>query len=319
MNYKVVFTTPAGKTYKLGFIDSIEITKSVENLADVATIILPQAIFNTAIQLESTVTRGTKVEIQLGYNNVLRTEFVGYVREITTNESLKIECEDALFLFRKSVPNKSFKTTSTKSILQYLVDHVDTSFKVNCDYDITYEKFTIYQATAYDVLKKLLEETKGNMYFDTQNKVLHMHPPYSERTGQVRYSMQRNVEKSSLEYKKAIDRKFQITVECVKKDGTKQEYKAGTDGGDQITLKVGAMSTADLKKIADAELLRQGGDKYEGSLDSWLIPFVEPSYSAKIEDADYPEKDGRYYVTSVKTSFSEAGAKRVINLGIKLS
>ncbi|MBV6880937.1 hypothetical protein KVY03_13930 [Epilithonimonas sp. FP105] len=38
-----------------------------------------------------------------------------------------------------------------------------------------------------------------------------------------------------------------------------------------------------------------------------------------INDEDFPEKDGVYNVDSVTTSFSEAGGRRTITPGIKLS
>ena len=58
---------------------------------------------------------------------------------------------------------------------------------------------------------------------------------------------------------------------------------------------------------------------YEGAIDTWLIPFVQPTYTAKIKDEDYPEKDGKYYVVGVNTSVSESGGKRTVKLGIKVS
>jgi hypothetical protein len=78
------------------------------------------------------------------------------------------------------------------------------------------------------------------------------------------------------------------------------------------------MSEADMQKVAAAALKKNSFDGYSGSFDGWLIPFVQPTYSAIIEDTDYPYKTGRYYVIGVKTSFSESGGKRTITPGIKL-
>lgn len=306
-------------SYKLGLIAEIEINCSVDNLVDTATITLPEAVMNTVIDFQSKIKRGSFVSIQLGYNKRLEKEFEGYVQEITTNDNtLKIICEDALFLFRKSVPDVELKPSSLKNIAQYLIDKIDPSFTLSCDYDISYEKFVIHQATGYDVLKKLQEETKANIYFDTINKVLHIHAPYVEIGGVVKYSMQRNIEKSSLEYLRAIDKKVEVTIESTDSKGKVKSITAGTTGGDKITLKVGTMSEADMQKVAAAALKKNSFDGYSGSFDGWLIPFVEPTYSAIIEDTDYPYKTGRYYVIGVKTSFSESGGKRTITPGIKL-
>lgn len=318
MDWNIVFDNN-GKQFKLGILSECEIECSVDNLADVATIVLPDAVMNQVLNIENKIGRGTQVMIQLGYDGDLKTEFDGYVQEITTNDStLKILCEDALFLFRVSVPDVELKPSSLKNIAQYLIDKIDPSFTLSCDFDISYEKFVIHQATGYDVLKKLQEETKANIYFDTINKVLHVHAPYVEIGGVVKYSMQRNIEKSSLEYKRAIDKKVEITVERTDSKGKVKSITAGTTGGDKITLKVGPMSEADMQKVAAAALKKNSFDGYSGSFDGWLIPFVKPTYSAIIEDTDYPYKTGRYYVIGVKTSFSESGGRRTITPGIKL-
>src|SRR5690554_702319 len=288
-----------GRKFKLALLASVEITSDVMVLADSATITLPEAVLNQVLDLKGRIGRGAKVEINLGYDGNLKREFDGFIREIKTNDSsLTIECEDALFLFRKSVKDEILTNTNVSEICQSLIDQIDPSYTLVCDYDIGYEKFTIHQAEAYDVLKKLQSETKANVYFNTVAKELHVHFPYSEKGGDVKYAFDRNIETSSLEYKKAIDRKIEVVVEKIGKDGE--------------------MKASDIQKIADAELIKRSADKYEGDFDSWLIPICRPTYTAEIRDPDYPEKDGQYYVSSVTTSFSESGGVRKIKLGNKL-
>lgn len=321
MNYNVVFRGK-DKEIRLGLLAECTIEKSVKNLADFATIVLPEFNFNEPLEtdLKKKVQRGHSVSIYLGYNNDLQLEFEGYVKDITTNDgSLQIHCEDGLFLFRKGIPNKELKPATVKQIAQYLVDQIDKSYKVVCDYDIPYDKFTIYQATGFDVLAKLQEETGADIYFDMRNKELHIHPAYTRKGGEADYSMQHNIESSSLEYKSAEDRKVEITVESVGLDGKTISTTVGTTGGEKITKKVGRMSAAAIKIIANTEYKNKMAPGYEGSFNAWLIPYVEPSYTIGIYDEDYPYKDGRYYCESVTTSFSEAGGVRTITPGIKLS
>lgn len=319
INWSVKFKN-AGVTYRLETIAAIDIDESVDNLVDTAVITLPEAVMNQVLHIGDRIGRGSEVVIQLGYNGVLKTEFVGFLQNIVTNDSsLKILCEDALFLFRVGVKDAEMKPTTMAKIAQSLLSQINPAYKLVCDYDIAYEKFVIHQATGFDVLKKLAEETKANIYFNTEKKELHIHPPYLEKSGEVIYSMQVNVEKSSLEYKEAIDHKVDVIVESTNVKGKVESYTAGTTGGEKITLKVGSVSPGDLPKIANAELIRRSADMYEGSFEAWLIPFVKPTYSAKITDENYPEKDGTYYVVGVVTSVSEAGCKRTVKLGVKLS
>ena len=309
-----------GVNYSLQTVESIDIECSVDNLTDTAIITLPEAYMNQVFNIANEVKRGSEVIIKAGYDDDLKTEFVGYVQDVLTKDSsLKIICEDALFLFRKGVKNVELKPTSVPKIAQLLIDQIDSSYTLVCDYTITYEKFVIHQATAYDVLKKIAEETKANIYFNTEKKQLHIHPPYVEKSGEVIYSMQRNVENSALEYKKSIDRKVEVTVEKTNLSGKIESYTTGTTGGEKVTLKVGSVGATDLKKIADAELIRRSADMYDGTIDTWAIPFVQPTYTATIKDEDYPEKDGKYYIASVTTTINEAGFKRTVKPGIKLS
>ncbi len=319
LTWDIWFYNESGK-YQLRTLKECEVFCSVDNLVDTATITLPEAVLNTVLKVQDKIGRGTKMVIKYGYDYNLVKEFEGYIKEITTdNGSLKIECEDALFLFRVAVKDIQLKPTTVKKIAEYLVSQIDPSFKVVCpEYNLGYEKFVIHQATGYDVLKKLQEETKANIYFDTAKKELHIHPPYIQKGGDVLYSAQKNIRSASLEYKKAIDRKVEITVERTGIDGKVKSFKKGTTGGDSVTLKVGAMSDEAANKVADAELLKRSADGYEGSIDTWLIPFVAPTFTAKYIDEDYLDKTGKYYVISVKTNISASGGKRTVQLGVKL-
>lgn len=319
LNWDIVFKGEKAGV-KLGIVAEIHVEKSVKNLADMATIILPEFHLNKPLQKSVPVSRGDQVVIKFGYDTDVRTEFIGYVREITTNDSsLKIVCEDGLFLFRKGIANKEFKPATVKQIANYVISQIDSSYELVCDYDIPYDKFTIYKATGYDVLAKIQEETGADIFFDTEKKELHIHPAYTWKGGETDYSMQHNVETSSLKFISAVDKKVEVTVESVGLDGKTISKTVGQPGGEKITKKVGRMSSDSIQQIADNELKNKMTPGYEGSFDTWLIPYCEPGFTIGIYDDDYPYKNGRYYCESVTTSFSEAGGKRTITPGIKLS
>ncbi|MCC2590363.1 hypothetical protein [Chryseobacterium sp. MFBS3-17] len=318
-SWEIEFRNADG-VWDLGVLAECQIEKSTKNLADTAVIILPETDMNRVLRVQDAIGRGDEVLISLGYDGKMQTEFAGYVREITTNDgSLQIECEDGLFLFRNGIPNKEMKPATVKQIAQYVIDQIDSSFTLVCDYDLPYDKFTIYQATGYDVLAKIQEETGADVFFDMQKKELHIHPAYTWKSGEADYSMQHNVETSSLKYVSATDRKVEVTVESVGLDGKTISKTVGHAGGEKITKKVGRMSAAAISVIAENEYKSKMKPGYEGTFDTWLIPYAEPSFTIGIYDEDYPDKDGRYYAESVSTTFSDAGGKRTITPGIKLS
>lgn len=319
IDWNIQFKT-GSKTYKLALLAEVEVVSSVDSIADQATIVLPETANNKVLDLEQKIVRGSEVLIQFGYNNELKTEFKGWVREVISNDSsLKIFCEDDIFLFRKSIANKNLKPASMKDVLQYVVDQVDPEFTVNCTYAINYEKFTIYDATGYDVLKRLQEETKFNLDFNREDKVINVYPPYLESTGSVAYSMQDNIENSSLEFKNKFDDKFEVIIESTNLAGKVSKIKRGSTGGDKTTIKVGAMDKESMIELANNILKKKAAPAYEGSFDAWAIPFVKPSMSAQIKDSEYPEKTSFYYVATVSTRMSSSGIRRTITPTLKLN
>jgi hypothetical protein len=313
IDWYIEFKNTEGKRFQLALMAECEIIASVDNLADMATIVLPEAVMNEPLNFEGKISRGTEVFIKLGYDGLLYDEFTGFIQDITnTDSSIKILCEDALFLFRTGVKDVELKPTSTKKIAQYIIDQVDSTYKLNCTYDINYEKFTIHDATGYDVLKKIQEETTANIFFNTKTKELHIHEPYLEKGGEALYSMQYNIETSSLEYKNKLDYKVEVSIESVDSKGNVHKTTIGTTGGEKITKKVGTMGSEAAEKLAQTILKTESAAGYEGSFDTWLIPFVQPTFSARIKDEDYPEKTAWYYVKSVTTHLSEGGGVRTV-------
>lgn len=305
-------------TFFLGLLDSVKIHRSVDLLADTAEISLPAVIQNKALEIENKVKRGDQVSIRLGYDGDLIQEFSGYLQEIAVNNgTITLQCEDSLFLFRKSVADEELKGISLKGLLQHLMKATGISLEVKCSYEFQYEKFVLSRMTAFDVLKKIREETKANIYL--KGRELHVHPAYEEVFGKVKYDFSRNVEKDNLVYKHTDRRKFEVEVEGQSKGGKSEKVRVGTAGGDLRSVKVyGVTDPEVLKKRGEEELKHLSYDGYEGDLTGWLLPYCDAGYVASIHDEEYPWKDGNYYVTAVTTEFSQNGGSRKIQLGRKM-
>lgn len=314
----MVFDILIGK-YKLSLLESVEITKNVDSLADTAVITVPGTAYNQALHIEEKVKRGDKIVIKIGYGDVSESppEFGGYLLNIgTDNGNLTFSCENSIFLTRVAVADKVFNQTTVKQLLEYVADTL--GFTVSCSYDFKYDTFTIVKATGYDVLKKIKDETGANIYI--KDSVIHMHPAYTEITGSVKYNFSKNIETSELKYKTTEDRKFQVEVEGIGRDGKRITTTIGTPGGDKRSIKIyGIYDVEMLKKRGEEEMKYLVYDGYEGSITGWLLPRVEPGCSAHIRDVDYEYKNGWYFVVSVKTTFSPSGGARKVELGRKLS
>jgi hypothetical protein len=304
--------------YRLRTIDSVVISKSIENLADTATITLPATHINTALQVEDKIAEGDAVEIRLGYDDRLETEFKGYLNRISTDGgSLKLECEDELYVFRKPVKNAEFENVSLKSLLNYVVKQTESKAKIECDFDFRYEKFTIFKADGLDVLQKIQEETKADVYF--ADGVLHLHAPYSKVINRkaVIFDFTRNIEKADLKYMTLAHKKIEIEVVYIDAKGKKKTKKFGQSGGVKETVVAGSTSEAGAQKVAENTHARIAFDGYEGSFTAWLVPYIEPCYKVELRDAQYGRKES-YYVVGTETSFSSSGGVRTIKLGRRI-
>lgn len=308
---------------RLGLLDSVTVRRSVESLCDTAVIVVPATYLNRALNFEQYLHEGETASIDLGYNGKLRTEFEGYIKSIRTDDnSITIECEDSLYLWRTELKDEQLQSVSLTALLQKVAMQVSaaqgTAYTVLCDYQFTYKNFVISHATALDVLKKVQEETKANIYFN--GGTLHIHPPYSQLSGNtVRYDFSVNVQSSELKYVTAKDKKIKVTIETTLPSGDVIKAETGMSGGQSITRRVSASAINDLKTIADAEFNMLCYDGYEGSLTGWLIPYCEPTDLVTLLDADYPAKTGTYYVIATEVSFSSDGGKRKVTLGKRMA
>lgn len=305
--------------YKVQTLKEVKITTSVLNLSDTATIEMPGQYLNTWRAIEDKVHVGDPVTIQLGYNNDLETEFTGYLKRIARDDnSLVLECEDALYLMDKTVAEMEYKQITIEELLNKITSQVDPDITVECDYDFTYEKMVVFKSTALDVLKKIHSDTKANIWFE--GKTLHVHPVYQKKKeGEkpVIYDTEVNVQSNELKWKDEKDKKVMVEVKFKKPNGelAKQEY--GVSGGEKVTKYVQSSSEKDLKKAAENEYNLWNYSGFEGSLTGWLVPVVKAGGSVRLRDKERPE--GTYYVTGVEIEFGQSGAKRKVTLGRRIS
>ena len=320
MTYEMNYDITIGD-YRLNALNEVKIKRSIDALSDTAVITLPARLHHRTLKLEGRIKVSNPVKIRLGYSNDLRTEFDGYVDKIGTDEgNLTIECLDALWPFKKtSLSDKVFKDVTVKALLGEVIQACDKEMKLECDYDTKYDKFTFYNASGYDVLKKVQDDFKANVY--VADGVLHVHPPYAQVASdeEVRFDFSRNIESANLKYRKAQDEKVQVELTYKDKNGKEQKVKFGTEGGTKKSFKSPTSDTKEIDRLGKQIIGMYSYDGYEGSFTGWLIPYVAPTAKVRLHDVEYPEKDGTYYVTGTEVEFSSSGGKRTVSLGRRLT
>ena len=122
--------------YRLTMLESVTVKAGVENLADTAVVVLPATVYNKALEIEGKIKEGDAVAIRFGYDvdlSELPVEFEGYVESIATDDgSIKIQCEDELYNYRKDLTNKVFTDATVKEIMEY-VNRELGGFDLSCD------------------------------------------------------------------------------------------------------------------------------------------------------------------------------------------
>lgn len=311
-------------------ITSVSVKMDVGQLVNTATIELPATAFKRRLAQVANIRRGQYVSIRLGYDGNNKVEFEGYVNRRTDKDNgLVVECEDSMFLFRQTtMKNQEFANPSMKHLLEVVVQEVNKSMNgasskitIATNMNYKYEKFVFQNASAFDVLKKIQEETKAHIYLDTDN-VLHVEPQYIEKASKtVKYSFQQNICRDglSLTWKNTKENPLIVEVEgSGKVNGkmVKEIVTSGETGGDRIKEKIkGIVDKKTLQGIADDMYNARNYTGFEGSFEGWLIPCITAGDFAQITDDEDESRNGKYYVKSVETTFDSGGGKRKINLG----
>lgn len=305
-------------THHVKHLLSVDISTSVSAIADTAMITLPATAYGKPVDVEKkyNIRRGDVVSISIGYNDDNRREFTGYVRSITNDNSLKVECEDRMYLLRKSIPSIQYKNISVAQLIRTATGEIG-EFEYNISpllEQAKYSKYTVDHATAYEVLQNIQKDMGIHIF--VKDKTLHAHGRYEYKNQDVRYDMATNVERSSLKYLQKVDRKVEIVAISIStKDNSRIEVKAGQSGGDRYTEHVINKDKNYLEAYAESKLQEYTYDGYSGSISTWLIPRVSIGDTAELYDADYPYRKGGYYVEAIKTTFDHRGGRRRVQIG----
>lgn len=300
------------------FVMSGSINSSWKNLTDTAKIVLPKKVMvnenGTVRNIQDIVKKGDRVQINLGYDGDLQTEFAGYVSSVSTGIPTVIECEDDMWLLKqKSNIQESWSNAKLKDVIDVVASGVYSEVL-----DVELGAFRINDVNAAQVLSSL-KEYGLNAYF--RNGILYVgfrYPTSDYNT--VQYHFQKNVidDSSSLTYRKEDDVKLKVKATSILKTNEKIEIELGDSDGDIRTLHYYNLSETELRKAAERDLDGLKIEGLKGSFKAFGQPFVQHGDVASLTDEYYPENNGDYFIDSVNTEFGySVGIKRTIELGKK--
>lgn len=308
--------------YSFTSVHEVRIRRSIHNPTATAVIKLPA----TAVlkQNGKTVTHTEtakeikvkdKVEIRLGYDNQLHREFTGYVKRLNYKRPVEIECEDEYFQIRETDCVFSAKETTLKACLQSVLPQVSLA---SCA-DLTLKNFVLNHDSGSKLVGLLKKDYGLTVFFDLDGK-LHAGKAYSQPGETVKYRLRENVIKDeNLQCQLAKDVRLKVKAICYYRDGSRIESEIGEKGGETKTLYFhDVKNKAELETLAEEELKRYSYDGYRGKIETFLEPFALPGMAAELKDPVYPERSGTYYIESTEVSFGMSGARRTIEIGVKI-
>jgi len=336
MYYTATAEVKIGKITLKGVTEA-EFETSVDTIGGTAKITIPRRITRKdGKTLLDQIHTGDRVEVKLGYNGKLKTEFAGYVAHIGDGTPLVIECDDQWYTF-KHAPHitKSYKSVTLKELLKdlfkgYEIDCVDFTFSGG---------YIIKDVTPFAVVKKIKEEVGFCAKLDEENKKItcfwafdfkgfnkHTYV-FGTRNGTLINQLRDrrllpNIAANGLKFVRKEDRKLQITGKAKQKKGKTITVTVGSkdDDAEKRTMNFGSdvTSEAELKKRIETELKNKNFDGYEGTITGFGLPRTKPGDTLKIVDTGNPEREGEYLIKRVKVRFNSSGFRRENELSYKI-
>lgn len=314
--------------YHFTQVHEVRIKKSIDVLSDTAVIKLPiSAVLQNENEgferrnLETIIRAGDEVSITLAYENELEvTEFKGYVAFVKPNNPLlTIECEDAIYQVRKKNISKNFGKTTLRKVLEFIVKGTPISITDNLP-EVTFDKFLLKQVNGATALEKIKDEYGLHIFLNDQSELSAGLRNTVGNGEKVYYDLNRNVIKHNLTYRFAEDIRLRVKVVGVQKDNTKTEVVVGDLDGEQRTLfRYNLSNRQKLKEIGLAELEDLKYTGYEGKLTTFFVPFATRGMTAVIQDKVFPQRTGAYFINSLEVVFGTNGARRIVELGVKVN
>lgn len=308
-------------------VSEVKIERSIKQYIDTASIVVPTiCVLNdngtrTTSNISQQIKRGDKVSIQLGYNDTMNTEFVGFVNRLIYGKTTTLECENYAFQLRDKEPIKdSFKSIELKDLLNKIIESTDIQIG-DCD-SMKIERFFIDNKSRIDILDYIKTKLLMEVYF-VENKLFVKFLANLQNGNKVNYKLNWNtLNDGNLKPKNVSDENIQVKL---KVPGQKKEMPtivatAGNKDGAVKYIKVSSFVKDQkyLQAIADSELKKLSYTGYEGSITSLLLPFAQPLDIANITDEQYNERSGQYQIVKTNTTFNHSGARRTVEIGLKI-
>lgn len=308
---------------KLQFKEVVKVAvkSSWKELTDTCEIELPKNLKLKGKSVSEYISRDDKVEVKLGYNGELKTEFKGFVRRIESDIPLKVFCDDYAFKLKWHKPkNKMFASAKLSDVVGHIVEGIE-GIKIEVLDNANLGKFIIENTTTSKVLETIRQNYGLVSFF--RGNTLFVGFPYKNkpitRGASYVYDFQNNIVPShSLKYRKTNTIKMKIKAISNLSNGKKLTVEVGQDGGSIVTRNFPHLSKSELEKLAKEELKKYKYEGFTGELTAWGQPFVSHGDSVVLIDSEFPGRRGKYLIDATTVSFDASRFRRKVSIGQKI-
>ena len=319
------------------------IRKSYTTFTNTAEIELPNIVYKKTNKnvgqapetIDTLIKRGDPVWIYCGYDkpfDELPLRFTGFVSGIDADQRIMIKCEDYSYVLKQiNIKSKLLKNTTIKE----LIDHSLSGVNINIRYDIPSATkigdFKISNSNYLNVMHVLdeLKEKFGiTSYFE--GKTLIVGKFIDINATEITILFQASVIEDNLQYRKDDDLSQVVKGVSILPNNDKivrYAYKElgvvkttiNAVKGEQITLNYYNLTAAQLEDTIKNNFANYVYTGYHGSFETFLDPVIEPLNKIKLFNLRFPERNGKYKIRGVETTFGIDGGRQNVELDYRLS
>jgi hypothetical protein len=163
-----------------------------------------------------------------------------------------------------------------------------------------------------EVLKMLKDDYGLYSYFNGDTLVsgkIYTDNPNNEVVKYALDGARKNIISNDLKYHTKDMIKIKVRMTSHNAKGKKVSVVVGDDDGQEQKLVCSNIQDKKtLEALAKKELDRLKYDGFQGGLVTFGIPFVKHGYTASIENTEFKERSGDYYIDSITTTLNDMGA-----------
>ncbi len=293
-------------------VTEVRIVRSTETLTDTAEVTLPRKVEWQGYD-DIPLKRGDMITISLGYDDNLSVAFRGYITTIGAKTPIVIRCEDEMWML-KQMP--AVKKAYRKVDIETLLSDQNIGMPIQVLGEQNIGAYRQDKDTVAALLNNLREQgVRSFIKYENNNPILVCGVIFEKHASRLAvFDNHKNIiSDDDLKVQSAAD--VRIKLKAVSLDGNNQktEVQVGDADGELRTLHRYAVSAAELKRWAEAHLVRLKRDGLVGSFETFGHCLVD-----KLDTIGMimeGKKMGEYHAEKNEIVYNTSGFRQNITLG----